>query len=220
MINCVMAADSYFPITYKVNIFEQIFRTASFIWSIIAAAILLTLIVLYITTLHDLKGARHFRDNVYFSKKIVSPAVYGIIKPKILIPASYADKDITFILLHERAHIRRADNLWRIITFAITALHWFNPLSWVFLNLLLSDIELACDERVLMSIGDDAAKDYACSLLSCKESANVFASAFGGAKIRTRIENILSFKKMTLLSTIVSLLLLAAIFYVLLTNPG
>lgn len=220
MTNYLMAANSYFPVTYKANIFVQIFRAASFIWIIIAIAILLTLIVLYFTTLHELKNARHFSDNVYISEKTVSPAVYGIIKPKIVIPASYANEDIPFILLHERAHIRRGDNLWRMIAFVITALHWFNPLSWVFLNLLLSDIELACDECVLRSIGDDAAKEYARSLLSCKESANMFASAFGGAKIRTRIENILAFKKMTLLSTVVFALLLTVIFYVLLTNAG
>ncbi len=220
MTNHIMFANSYFPITYKANSFEQIFGAASLIWIIIAAAILLTLAALYFATLHELKDAKHLKDNIYLSEKIVSPAVYGITKPKIIIPASFSDEDMQFILLHERAHIRRGDNLRRIIAFVITALHWFNPLAWVFLNMLLSDIELACDECVLMSIGDDSAKDYARSLLNCHESANVFASAFGGAKIRTRIENILSFKKLTLLSTIVFLLLLITIFYVLLTNAG
>ncbi len=220
MTNHIMFANSYFPITYKANSFEQIFGAASLIWIIIAAAILLTLAALYFATLHELKDAKHLKDNIYLSEKIVSPAVYGITKPKIIIPASFSDEDMQFILLHERAHIRRGDNLRRMIAFIITALHWFNPLAWVFLNMLLSDIELACDERVLMSIGDDSAKDYARSLLNCHESANVFASAFGGAKIRTRIENILSFKKLTLLSTIVFLLLLITIFYVLLTNAG
>lgn len=220
MTNHIMLANSYFPITYKANSFEQIFKAASLIWIIVAAAILLTLAVLYFTTLYELKDAKQIDGNVYLSEKIVSPAVYGIIKPKIIIPASFSDEDMTFILLHERAHIRRGDNLRRMIAFVITALHWFNPLAWVFLNMLLLDIELACDERVLMSIGDDSAKDYARSLLNCHESVNMFASAFGGAKIRTRIENILSFKKLTLLSTIVFLLLLITIFYVLLTNAG
>lgn len=218
--NHIGAAISYFPITYKSNSVERIFEVASLIWIIVAAAILLTLAILYFTTLHELKDAKHIDGNIYLSNKIVSPAVYGIIKPKIIIPSSFSDEDMQFILLHERAHIRRGDNLRRMIAFVITALHWFNPLAWVFLNMLLSDIELACDERVLMSIGDDRAKDYAHSLLNCHESVNVFASAFGGAKIRTRIENILSFKKLTLLSTIVFLLLLIAIFYVLLTNGG
>ncbi len=220
MMNSVMAANSYFPITYKVNILEQIFKTASFVWIIISIAIILTLIVIYFTTLHELKDAKHFCDNVYLSEKIVSPAVYGIIKPKIIIPVSFENKDIKFILIHERTHIRCADNLWRMVAFIITALHWFNPFSWFFLKLLLSDIELACDERVVMSLGNNGVKDYALSLLDCKEKTDIFTSAFGGAKIKKRIENILSFKKMTALSTVGFLMFLAVIFYVLLTNAG
>ncbi|MBR6564443.1 MAG: peptidase M56 BlaR1, partial [Clostridia bacterium] len=77
-----------------------------------------------------------------------------------------------------------------------------------------------CDERVLTKIGYDRAKDYAASLLESKQGATVFASAFGGAKIRTRIENILSFKKLTWLSLTVFIALIGAISYALLTNAG
>lgn len=220
MMNSVMAADSYFPITYKVNALEQVFKTACVIWVIAFLAIVLTLSALYYITLHEMKDAEHLRDNVYLSAKIVSPAVYGIVKPKIILPAFYADRDFEFVLLHENMHIRRADNLWRVVAFLTAAVHWFNPLSWIFLKLFLTDLELSCDECVLVKLGDVRAKEYALSLLESKESANVFASAFGGAKIRTRIENILSFKKMTWLSLTVFLVLIAAVFYVLLTNAS
>lgn len=220
MMNCVTAADSYFPITYKVNLLDRVFDIASVIWIIVFLAIALTLTVLYFTTLHEMRDAKHLRDNIYLSEKIVSPAVYGIAKPKIILPLSYADQDIELVLLHEKMHIRRGDNLWRMIAFLIVAAHWFNPLAWVFLRLYLADLELSCDECVLVKLGDTRAKEYAHFLLASKESANVFASAFGGARIRTRIENILSFKKMTWLSLIVFLALIAAIFYVLLTNAA
>lgn len=218
--NFVMAADSYFPITYKVNILENIFNVASVIWIIVFLAITLMLAVIYFTTLHEMKDAKHLRDNIYLSDKITSPAVYGIIKPKIILPTSYEDKDIEIVLSHEKMHIHRADNLWRMLVLVVVAAHWFNPLCWVFFKLFLADIELSCDECVLVKLGDARAKEYALSLLESKESANVFASAFGGAKIGTRIENILSFRKMTRLSLIVFLALLSAIFYVLLTNAG
>ena len=39
MMNSVMAADTYFPITYKVNIFEKVFDIASVIWIIVFLAI-------------------------------------------------------------------------------------------------------------------------------------------------------------------------------------
>ena len=218
--NCVMAADSYFPITYKVNILENIFKVASVIWIIVSLAILLMLAVIYFTTLYEIKDAAHLRDNIYLSEKIISPAVYGIIKPKIILPVSYKDRDIELVILHEKMHIHSADNLWRVLAFFIVAVHWFNPLSWLYLKLFLADIELSCDERVLTKVGDSRTKEYALSLLESRQGVTVFASAFGGAKIRTRIENILSFKKMTWFSLTVFVALLGMIFYMLLTNAG
>lgn len=220
MMNCVTAADSYFPITYKVDLLEQVFGIASVVWIIGFLAIALTLTALYFTTLHEMKDAKPLRDNIYLSEKIVSPAVYGIVKPKIILPASYADQNIELVLLHEQTHIRRGDNLWRILALLIVAVHWFNPLAWVFLKLYLVDLELSCDECVLVKLGSDRAKEYAHFLLDSKESASIFASAFGGAKVRTRIENILSFRKMTWFSLTVFFGLIAAIFYVLLTNAS
>lgn len=219
MTNMTMAAGSYFPVTYKTDALEQVFNAASAIWITVLLAILLMLGTLYFTTLKEMKDAKPLRDNIYISEKIVSPALYGIIKPKIILPASYAGKDIEFVLLHEKMHIRRGDNLWRVIAFLTAAVHWFNPLSWVFLKLFLADTELSCDECVLMKLGSRS-RDYARSLLEIKESTDIFASAFGGAKIRTRIENILSFKKMTWFSLVGFIIIIAVIFYVLLTNAG
>ncbi|MBP3305672.1 MAG: M56 family metallopeptidase [Oscillospiraceae bacterium] len=220
MMNSVMAADSYCPITYKVNSLEKVFGAASVIWIIVFSAIFLMLAVIYFTTLREMKDAAHLRNNIYLSDKIISPAVYGIIKPRIILPISYQDKDIELIILHEKMHIRRADNLWRMLAFLIAAAHWFNPFCWVFLKLFLADLELSCDECVLVKLGDNRAKEYALSLLESRQSTTVFASAFGGAKIRTRIENILSFKKMTRFSLTVFITLIVAVFYVLLTNAG
>ena len=218
MTNSVMAADTYFPITYKSNVLENIFSVAAIIWIIVLLAIILMLVVTYFSTIHEFRDLEHLRDNIYLSDKIVSPAVYGIIRPKIILPANYNDRDIELIVLHEKTHIRSLDNLWRIVALLIASIHWFNPLSWLFLKSFFSDLELSCDERVLAKIGADRAKDYALCLLECKQGTTVFTSAFGGAKIRTRIENILSFKKMTWLSLIVLVVLISATFYVLLTN--
>lgn len=40
MLNSVMAADTYFPITYKTNVLEDIFTVVSLIWVIVSLAIL------------------------------------------------------------------------------------------------------------------------------------------------------------------------------------
>ena len=220
MMNSVMAANSYFPITYKVNILENIFSVASVFWAVVALAIVLMLTAIYCTTLFEIKDSKYLRENVYLSEKISSPAVYGVLRPKIVLPASYKDKDIELIVQHEKTHIRGLDNLWRMIAFLIVAVHWFNPFSWLFLKAFLADLELSCDERVLVKLGADRSKEYASALLECKQGATVFASAFGGARIRTRIENILSFRKLTWISLAAFISLISVIFYVLLTNAG
>ena len=220
VMNSVMAADSYFPITYKVNIIEDIFKVAAIVWIIIAMFILLIFAVTYFTTIYNIRYSTHLKDNIYLSDVISSPAVYGILKPKIILPARYKDKEIEFIVLHENTHIRCFDNLWRIVAILVVSVHWFNPFCWIFLKTFLSDIELSCDERVLTKIGQEHAKDYASSLLESRQNTNEFISAFGGAKIRTRIENILSFKKLTCFSFILFIILIGTIIFALLTNAG
>ena len=220
MTNSIMAANSYFPITYKVNLLDNVFDIASAIWIIAAPAIIITLGIVYFATLREMKDAIYLNENIYLSEKIQSPAVYGIFKPRIILPASYESKDNQYILNHEKTHIRRADNLWRLLAFMIVSVHWFNPLAWLFLKLFLADIELACDECAISRYSKEQRKEYAISLVESAESKNLFASAFGGAKIRTRVENILSFKRMTWLSLLGFSALVVSIIIILLTNAG
>ncbi len=217
--NSLQAASGYFPITYKIDLLADVFRYASIVWAVIAAALLIAMTVIYISTLSELKGAERLHGNVYCSDKITSPAVYGVFRPKIIIPVSYKDSpDLDLILLHERQHIKRLDNFYRIAAFVVAAVHWFNPLAWLFLKLYLSDSELACDESVLSKLNEDERKQYAYALLDAHKSKTVFASAFGGAKLKTRIERIVSFKKMTVVSVVGLGVLAAVIAYILLTN--
>ncbi len=221
MMNSVQAADSYFPFAYKTDLLANVFMYASYVWASIAAVIIAVMAVLYVTTIRELKDAKHLKDNVYCSDKILSPVVYGIFRSRIIIPATYKDmENLDLVILHEQCHIRRLDNLWRVIAFFTAAVHWFNPLSWVFLKMYLSDVELACDESVLSRLGEDGKKRYAHTLLDARQSRTVFASAFGGAKIRTRIEHILSFRKMTAVSAAGLSILVIAIAYILLTNAN
>ncbi len=220
MANFAGAADSYFPITYKVNFLEQLFFAASLVWMVVFLAIIMTLSALYISTMRELKDAIPLRENIYLSEKVQSPAVYGICKPRIVLPLSYQEKDLDYVLAHERTHIRRGDNVWRIAAFFITAIHWYQPLAWLFLKLFLADTELACDECVISKLDLEQRKRYARSLIACREKPAVFASAFGGAKIRTRVENILSFQKMTRFSAIVFSVFCLMLGYLLLTNAA
>ena len=220
IMNHVMGANSYFPITYKVNLLEDLFNVTAVIWLAVALAALLTMTVIYLITLGEVKDAQKLKENVYISDKIKTPAVYGITNPKIILPTEYDANQLTFILMHEKAHIRRNDNFIRLFAFVVVCIHWFNPFAWLLLKMLDSDIELACDETVLSGCNETERKEYAYALLSTAEKTNVFAASFGGAKIRIRIENILSFKKISYFSVVAFSVLIIAICYILLTNAS
>ena len=218
MMNHVMGANSYFPITYKVNLLEDLFNTASVAWLVVSLAAILTLAIIYFVTLGEMKDAQKLKENIYLSDKIKTPAVYGIIKSKIILPIEYQKRELNYILMHEKTHIKRNDNFIRLFAFVIVCFHWFNPFAWLMLKLLYSDIELACDESVLSKCDETERKEYAYTLLSTAEKTNVFAASFGGSKIRTRIENILSYSKISIFSVVAFAALVIAICYVLLTN--
>lgn len=219
--NAIQAAKNYFPITYKVDLLADVFHYAALVWVIAAAALILAMGIMYAVTISELKDAEHLRGCIYCSPKITTPAVYGILRPRIILPAACRDsEDLVLIVLHERRHIRRLDNLWRMLAFLTAAVHWFNPAAWLFLKLYLADAELACDESVLSKLPTGEHKRYAHALLNAREGKAVFASAFGGAKVRTRIERILSYKRMTAASGTAFAALIAAIAYFLLTNAS
>jgi beta-lactamase regulating signal transducer with metallopeptidase domain len=218
MTNFVMGANRYFPIAYKTDLLAGVFNIASVIWIIIASSSILTSVLLYAFTKSELKNAVRIRDNIYQSDKITAPAVYGVIHPKIIIPAVIADGDINYVVMHEVVHIKRKDNLLRVIAVITACVHWFNPLIWVFLKCFFTDMELACDGKVLKHLDAKQIRDYASAILACASGKVFFASAFGGAKTKVRIESILSYKKLTMLSSLCFAALVAVIAVVLITN--
>ncbi|MBR1906858.1 MAG: peptidase M56 BlaR1 [Clostridiales bacterium] len=218
--NSIRAADSYSPFRFKSNGLNMVFTVTGFIWIVAALALLIALTILYVSTKKAVADSKLLNSNIYFSGKVDSPAVYGIIKPRIVIPESYKEKNLEYIIRHEKTHIKRLDNLWRILGFVTASVHWFNPLSWVFLKAFLNDLELACDEMALAGLEKDERKKYAMTLLEASQSKSLLVSAFGGAKVRTRIENVLSYKKMTLVSATGFTLLILVIIFTLVTNAG
>lgn len=217
-INSTHTAQTVIPVVYKKDVFADIFGITSIVWAVVAAAIAITLFTLYFTTVIELKDAKRANGNVFVSEKVTTAAVYGIFRPRIILPANYAVRDIDAVLEHERTHIKSGDNLWRVLAFLCAAVHWFNPLAWLFLKKFTEDIEFACDEKVLRGKSVEEQKRYASALLNCAESRSLFSSAFGGAKVRVRIERILSYKKMSVLASLGLCALAAALTVLLLTN--
>jgi beta-lactamase regulating signal transducer with metallopeptidase domain len=81
------------------------------------------------------------------------PALVGAWRPRIVVPADFADRyddtERALILAHEAMHARRRDGCWCLLAQSVTAIFWFHPLAWWALSALRHDQELACDAGVL-----------------------------------------------------------------------
>ena len=93
-------------------------------------------------------------DGIYQSEKAESPFVLGIIKPRIYIPFLSEGAELDCGSAQEKAHIARKDHLVKLFAYLLLAIHWFNPLIWVAYILLCRDIELACDEKAIRTLGE------------------------------------------------------------------
>ncbi len=225
MMNMVGAAESYTPIEYKTEALRNIFIIGSAVWAIIAAASLLAALTLYVLTRRELKKATQIKDNIYCSDMVLSPVLIGVFRPRIILPAGL-DTDSEggrMILEHENVHRRRIDNLWRIFAIGISCIHWFNPLVWVMLKMFFEDMEHSCDEAVIRHgrYNSEECRNYAATLLRFAEDKRLLiSSAFGRSCVKSRILNVLNYKRMTVIGAIVSAALLLALTFVLVTNPS
>ncbi|MBQ9742570.1 MAG: hypothetical protein IJV88_02720 [Ruminococcus sp.] len=161
-------------------------------------------------------------DNIYICDSIDTPFILGMLKPRIYLPSVLMNPDREYVIAHERAHIKRKDYLWKPLGFLMLAVYWFNPVLWVAYVLLCRDIELACDEKVIKEMGSGIKKDYSSALLSCSVPRKVISAcplAFGESGVKSRIKNVLNYKKPAFWISLVAIILCLAAGVCFLTNP-
>ncbi len=153
--------------------------------------------------------------------EIDTPAVFGVLFPVIILPEAIDKNDeklMRHIILHECCHIRHFDPLWNILTLAVCAVNWFDPVVWVCRYMYLADAEKLCDMSVLGIIGNENRREYANSLLRCaaaKKHSVMLVSGFGESGIKSRIKNIMSMKKVrtvAVIAVLAAILVSAVIF--------
>ncbi|WP_094551404.1 M56 family metallopeptidase [Petroclostridium xylanilyticum] len=183
----------------SVNPIEIWMSVLSFIWISGVVALLIYSIVSYVKIKRKLQTATRVEANVFETDAIGTAFVCGFIHPKIYVPANIGDANLSYILEHERTHIRRKDYLIKPLAFLALILHWFNPLMWLCFALMSRDMEMSCDESVLNRLGEGAKGGYSGSLLSLavKRKGLLAANplAFGESHVKARIKNVLNFKK-------------------------
>lgn len=209
--------------TYSINFL-------TFIWIAGMATLFIIYTILYIKEYNTIKEAlpvtekqnsalRQITDiplkvNLLISDRIFTPLAAGIIHPVIIFPKFFMPDNtlyLRYIITHELIHIKRFDNIWKIIILCALCIHWFNPLVWVMYILFNRDIEMSCDEKVLSVYGHGAKKDYASALINYAENQckwQLFSNKFGKKPVQERIEAIMKYKKLTATGTVCAAILL------------
>lgn len=176
-------------------------QIALFILSVIWQAGMLALFLYYLTGYWKLRRrlatAVQMEKGIYESDRIHSAFVMGIFYPAVYLPSGLDEGNRCYILKHEQVHIRRKDYLVKLLGLCVVMVHWFNPLAWITFRLLCKDMEMSCDERVLKELGEGEKKQYSLALLHAAEqqSGLLLPLAFGESHTRSRIRNVLNYKK-------------------------
>lgn len=179
-------------------------------------------VVTYVKLCYTIRASVKREDNLWVCDGIQTPFIFGLIHPQIYIPSYIEEWHIPYIVAHENEHIRFKDNWWKPFGFTLLTVHWFNPLVWVAYILMCRDIEMACDERVIRTMGVEDKKNYSKSLLFCSIPRNFISAcpvAFGEVGVKERIKKIVDYRKPSAWIITVAAVLCLIMAFGFMTNP-
>ena len=209
------------PLT-SANPLQILIPVLSVVWVVGIAVMLVYTVISYLRLKSKIGTAVLLRDNIFQSESVVSPFVFGILKPRIYLPFQMNEQDMEHVIAHENAHIRRKDHWWKPFGFLVLTLHWFNPFIWLGYVLLCRDIELACDEKVVKEFDNRQKADYAQALLTCSVNRRMIAAcpiAFGELGVKDRVKSVLNYKKPAFWIIVVAIIVSGVVTVCFLTDP-
>ena len=168
----------------------------------------------YVRLKRKLRFAIKIEDGIFESEEILSPFVFGVVKPNIYLPLHVNEQERAYILAHERYHIKRRDYLIKLAAFGLLSVYWFHPLVWISFYIMGRDMEMSCDEEVIKTLGLDERKAYSTLLLgfaSGKRFPLPSPLAFGENDVKSRIKQILNYKSPTMWGILVALVLVVVV---------
>ena len=192
------------------------------IWLCGACAMLLYAAISYFVIAKKTRASIETEKGIYICEDVPTPFILGIIKPKIILPSVMDENNVSYVVAHEKAHLKRLDHFWKPLGFALLSVYWFNPVMWVAYILFCRDIELACDERVIKDMGEEDKKAYSTALLSCSAPRKMITAcplAFGEVGVKERIKGVLNYKKPAFWIIAAAIVASAVIAVCFLTDP-
>lgn len=220
MMNSLQAVQDYEAMTYKSEVVKKWLNIGGIVW--LSGVVVLSAFwsVAYVRM--------HAQVNRYVkikvsgrlveSPQVVSPFVWGIVKPRILIPMGTSENNQSFLVAHEQVHIHRQDNLLKLIALLAVIIHWMNPLIWWFYGWFIRDMEKSCDQKVLKSLNLEQRKSYATLLVFYAQKHQSLYASFGQSATSERIIKVLTYKKTPFVLSILLGIMYGVMFIGLLTN--
>jgi len=166
---------------------------------------------------------------VIVTDKVKSPALFGVVRPRLLLPEgiikTLSTEQLRYVFLHELAHLKRHDIYLGWLMVILQILHWFNPLVWLAFARMRADRELACDGLVLSTMDTGQSQAYGRTLVNLFKgfSRPRFVPGIAGilenkSLLKRRITMIARFKKGSYRWSALAVVLLAVLACVALTN--
>lgn len=169
------------------------------------------------------------RISIYKTNLVKVPGIFGIFRPKLLLPSNLEKRiekdELKYIMFHEISHVKRRDIEINCLVSIIQVIHWFNPVLWYAFYKMSVDREIACDALAMSAIGENQSSNYGMTILktvrSFKSNKVVYGmESFANNKyeVKRRIKMISKFKKKSYKVSIVALVILVVVGAITLTN--
>ncbi len=206
------------------------------IWAAAALILLLRKILSYQSYLHFVRtGNREVTDpevrsllfrkaqemkirrpiGLYQNRFLISPMMTGFFHPQILLPASEETKEtLSYVFAHELTHYKYFDLFFKWLVQILLCIHWFNPIVYLLERQIGKNCELACDEKVIRTMGAAERKKYGDTLLTFLHAEEPFKSPLvsntlteGAGQLIERLGAIMDYKKKSVKMIFVTVLL-------------
>jgi len=157
---------------------------------------------LFVKRISELLNIKH-TVNIYVSELVKSPLTVGFLKPLILIPFASINNLTTYqleaVILHELAHIKRADYIVNIIQSIIEISLFFNPFMQLLGKIIKRERENSCDDWVLQFQYDPSTYAEALLRIAYMQQTPAFAMNAGGKEtdLLWRVKRMLNQKEKT-----------------------
>lgn len=92
---------------------------------------------------------------------IQTPAIFGLVHPKILMPmTNYVEKDIYYILKHEMLHYYHHDMLVKALCGILCTIYWWNPAVFLLKKLIERVVEIRVDSILTSGFSEEEKTSY------------------------------------------------------------